>query len=152
MPAALRGSRPRKMLRPVLRPALGRVQRWRARKLSDRERWERALPGEPRFWRKVLSDPTVEERWPPLRADFAWNERDMYARVAERLPLGRVKVLDVGAGPISAVPKVHPGRTFEVTAIDPMAKQYEELLREFGVEPWVRTQLGTGEGLFELVR
>lgn len=75
----------------------------------------------------------------------------MYARVAERLPLGRVKVLDVGAGAVSAVPKLHPGRTFDVTAIDPLARQFDVLLREFGIEPWVRTTLGTGEELLEVV-
>jgi len=139
------------MLRPVLRPAVGRLQRWRARKLTDRERWERALSGEVRFWRNVLGDPRVHVRWPALRADYAWSERDMYARVADRLPMGRVKVLDVGAGAVSAVPKVHPGRTFEVTAVDPMARQFDALLREFGIEPWVRTQPGTGEELLDLV-
>lgn len=75
----------------------------------------------------------------------------MYARVAERLPLGRVKVLDVGAGLVSIVPKVHPGRTFDVTAIDPLAGLFDVLLDEFGIEPWVRTTPGTGEELLELV-
>lgn len=75
----------------------------------------------------------------------------MYARVADRLPMGSVKVLDVGAGPASAVPKVHPGRTFEVTALDPMAPQFDALLREFGIEPWVRTVPGTGEDLLHHV-
>src|SRR4051812_6060060 len=151
MPLDLGGSRTRKLLRPVLLPAVGRVQRWRARNLTDRERWERALPGEVRFGRNVLSDPTAHERWRPLRADYAWTERDMYARVADRLPIGRVKILDVGSGPISGVPKVHPDRTFEVTAIDPMAHEFNALLRELGIEPWVRTQFGTGEELLDVV-
>jgi SAM-dependent methyltransferase len=139
------------VLRLILRPAVGRLQRWRARKLSDRERWERALPGEMRFWRRVLSDPAAHERLRALRAGYAWGERDVYAAVADRLPMGPVKVLDVGAGPVSVVPKVHPGRTFEVTAIDPMAPQFDALLRELGIEPWVRTVSGTGEDMFELV-
>jgi SAM-dependent methyltransferase len=140
------------MVRPVLRPAVGRYQRWRRRKLTDRERWERALPGEVRFWRKVLSDPSLHERWRSLRADYPWSEREVYARVGDRLPMGEVKVLDVGAGAISGLPKLHPGRTFDVTAIDPMAELFDELLSEFGIEPWVRTIPGSGEDLFDLVQ
>ena len=139
------------MLRPLLRPVVGRFQRWQARKLTDYERWERALPGEIRFWRRVLSDPMVDVRWPPLRPDWAWSDDPAYARVADRLPVGGLKALDVGAGPISRLPKVHPSRTFEVTALDPLAREFGELLREFGIEPWVRTMPGKGESLLELV-
>jgi SAM-dependent methyltransferase len=151
MPVALGDSRARRIVRPVLRPLVGRVQRWRARNLTDLERWQRALAKEERFWRRLLESTALRERWNPMRPDYAWGERDMYARVAERLPLGRVKVLDVGAGPISAVPKVHPGRTFDVTAVDPLAGLFDGLLREYGIEPWVRTIPGTGEALLELV-
>jgi SAM-dependent methyltransferase len=135
----------------VLRPAVGRVQRWQRRKLTDRERWDRALPAEVGFWRKVLTDPTLPGRWKPLRSDYAWTEEAVYAQVAGRLPEGRVTVLDVGAGPITRVPKVHPGRTFDITAVDPLADAYNALLDELGIVPFVRTQPGTGEHLLESV-
>jgi SAM-dependent methyltransferase len=151
MPLAIGDTRLRRLLRPVLRPAVGRVQRWRARNLSDRERWERALPNETRFWRTLLSDPRAHQL-KALRANYSWTERDEYARVADRLPMGRVKVLDVGAGVVSNVPKLHPGRTFDVTPVDPMARVFDALLLEFGIEPWVRTIYGTGEELFEVVK
>src|SRR3954451_16168964 len=112
MPRELGDTRLRRMLRPVLRPAVGRVQRWRRRNLTDRERWEQALP-DMRWWRRLLADPETPRHWGALRDDYAWSEREPYARVAGRLPMGTVRVLDVGAGPVSALPKVLPGRTFD---------------------------------------
>ena len=39
-----------------------------------------------------------------------------------------VRVLDVGAGPLTALGKVWPGRTLELTAVDPLADEYNAIL------------------------
>src|SRR3954452_17620460 len=119
MPLELGDTRLRRALRPVLKPAGARVEQWRWRGLSVRERWEQVLPGELSWARRMLSDPTAAARWQALRADLAWSKAwpPAYAGAAERFPLGTVKLLDVGAGPASSVPKHHPGRKLEITAI-----------------------------------
>src|SRR3954453_16428611 len=153
MPLELGDTRLRRALRPVLKPAVARVEQWRWGGRSVRERWEQVLPGELRWARRMLSDPTAGARWQSLRADFAWSEAwpPAYAGAAERFPLGTVKLLDFGAGPASSVPKKPPGRTLEVTAIDPLADRYNALLDEIGFDPPVRSRPGTGEDLMSVV-
>jgi SAM-dependent methyltransferase len=140
------------MARPVLRPLIGRAQAWQRRNLSDRERWQRALDSELGFWRRALGDTAASKRRKSLRPDSAWADDPLYARVAEMLPEGDVHVLDVGAGPATVVPKVHPGRTFHITALDPLADHYNALLDQLGIEPPVRTGPGSGEDLLERVQ
>jgi SAM-dependent methyltransferase len=65
--------------------------------------------------------------------------------------MGRVEILDVGAGPMTAVPKVHPGRDIHITAFDPLADDYNARLDELGIEPLVRTQRSAGEELLQHV-
>ena len=65
-------------------------------------------------------------------------------------PVGsRIDVLDVGAGPLNAVGVVWPGCELRVTAVDPLAAQYNELLERFGIVPPVRTQFGQAEHLLD---
>jgi SAM-dependent methyltransferase len=136
----------------VLKPAVARVQRWQRRKLTVREMWEEALPREIRWARRVLTDRSAR-KLRGLQPDFAWKDADppAYARAADRLPHGEVIALDVGAGPASRLPKVHPGRSFHITAVDPMADEYNALLDELGIDPPVRSRPGTGEELFDVV-
>jgi SAM-dependent methyltransferase len=141
----------RALARPVLRPLVGRAQAWQRRNLTDRERWERALHTELGFWDRVLGDRAAVERRDSLRPDHAWSEDPLYARIAELLPEGNVRVLDVGAGPATVVPKLHPGRTFHITALDPLADEYDALLDAHGIEPPVRTRRGSGEDLLDVV-
>lgn len=72
--------------------------------------------------------------------------------VAELLtqPAGsRVEVLDVGAGPLTWLGKVLPRRELRITAIDPLAQEYDAVLAENGVEPPIRTRFGRAEALVE---
>src|SRR5690554_5179627 len=59
------------------------------------------------------------------------------------------KVLDVGAGPISKVGKVVAGHSIDLTPIDPLAEDYQEILAELGMRPPVPTKKGYGERLTE---
>src|SRR5439155_25152042 len=52
-------------------------------------------------------------------------------------PGSTVKVLDVGAGPLTAFPRNWITRTVEITAIDPLASRYDELLKQKNVHPIV---------------
>jgi SAM-dependent methyltransferase len=144
-------ARVRAAMRRAVLPVLGRWQALRTRRLSDRERWERALGTEVGFWRTYLGDLASEDRTNYRRTDYAWTEEPIYARVAPRLPEGRVEIVDVGAGPTTAVPKLHPGRDIHITAFDPLADDYNTRLDELGIEPLVRTQRSSGEDLLSHV-
>jgi SAM-dependent methyltransferase len=58
-----------------------------------------------------------------------------------------VKIIDVGAGPVSKLGTHYPGKNIEVVAVDPLADEYDRLLARFGVEPPVRTIRAHGERL-----
>jgi SAM-dependent methyltransferase len=135
----------------VARPVQGRIEARRTRGMSDRERWERALGTEVGFWRTYLGDMASEDRTNYRRPDYAWTEEPIYARVADKLPEGRVEIVDVGAGPMTAIPKVHRGRDIHITAFDPLADEYNARLDEVRIEPLVRTRKSSGEDLLQHV-
>jgi SAM-dependent methyltransferase len=58
-----------------------------------------------------------------------------------------VRILDVGAGPLTAVGKVWERRKVEITAVDVLAKEYDALLAEAGLQPLVRTIRAEAERL-----
>lgn len=60
---------------------------------------------------------------------------------------GTALILDVGAGPLTSLGKVWPGRTVNITAVDPLATAYGLLLDERGIVPPVRTRPGNAATL-----
>ncbi|HEX6797795.1 MAG TPA: methyltransferase domain-containing protein [Ktedonobacterales bacterium] len=112
--------------------------------------WERELPSEVAFWHYWLNDPDIpwkEERAARLAADTPLQPwaRDLLAAP----PGGTVHLLDVGAGPATRLGTVWPERTVRITAVDPLADEYNELLDAARIIPPVRTRLGHGERLTE---
>jgi len=58
-----------------------------------------------------------------------------------------VRVLDVGAGPLTVVGKKWAGRKIEIVAVDPLAAEYDRLLSKHGIRPVCRTTYARAEGL-----
>ncbi len=112
--------------------------------------WKTALPEETDFWRKWFE--TKGLQWPD---SYAWRidpNYEFYAHLRPyvKLPQGStVRVLDVGAGPLTVLGKVWPGYTLDITAVDPLAHEYDKLIDEFKIKPLVRTQYGHGEKLLD---
>ncbi len=115
-------------------------------------RWARELDSEVAFWRGWIAHtpgPALEER--RLRLDPETPLQD-WARALVDTPLGgAVHLLDVGAGPATQLGKVWPGRSVAITAIDPLADQYNRLLARYGLQAPVPSRLGHGEQLNTLV-
>ena len=59
--------------------------------------------------------------------------------VIDRLPQAKVEILDVGAGPVTVIGKIHPSKRLAITATDVLAREYDALLDGFGVVPPVHT-------------
>lgn len=109
---------------------------------------ERHLKGEVEFWRKWMA--TEGLSWPEdyrRRMDPSLAVEPYLGAVIDRLPGDSVNLLDVGAGPLTAVGKLHPTKSVRITATDVLATEYNALLDEFGIVPLVRTQFAEAEKL-----
>jgi SAM-dependent methyltransferase len=115
-----------------------------------RDVWQANLPEELRFWDKYLS--TRGHLWPQefaarIDPDAPLIEKEIVTRI--RPGTSVVRILDVGAGPLTILGKRLPGVTLEITAVDPLANDYNKLLQLHEIVPPVRTEWCEGEGLAE---
>lgn len=58
-----------------------------------------------------------------------------------------ITILDVGAGPLTHVGKIHGNVGLQIIPVDALAREYDELLEKFGIVPPIRTQYGQAEEL-----
>ena len=116
--------------------------------------WEQGRTREVAFWERVLpsrlakgglyTDATSGQS----RADPEAPISDaVMSELLDRIPGRAVAILDVGAGPLTAVGKTHPGKALQITATDPLADDYDRILDELDFEPPVRTIAVSGEDL-----
>ncbi len=141
-------------VRSVLRSARQTLKETHAqvlRKLGKpSEDWSRALQtDELSFWEEALSDP--EGKWLPSEFNERTNpELELQSFLQELIaaPVGAsVRILDVGAGPLTRIGKRWEGRSLEIIAVDPLAKQYDVILNRRQLVPPVRTTFGLAEDL-----
>ena len=66
-----------------------------------------------------------------------------------RIPDETVAIVDVGAGPLTALGKTYPGKTLSITATDPLAAEYSQIMRRSGIEPPIPPIACRGEALLE---
>ncbi len=133
--------------RRIVKETHARVLRRLGRKKAD---WDRSLhTDELSFWEQALTDP--EGKW--LASEF--NERtnpklEFQPFLRELIPAAvgeHVRILDVGAGPLTRIGKVWEGHSLEIVAVDPLAQQYNALLHKLQIVPPVRTIVGLAEEL-----
>jgi SAM-dependent methyltransferase len=123
---------------------LGRRLWWRTRTSSEVDFWAGWLVGAPgtEQWasdRESRLDPKTEIRDPLVRAEL------------ERNPAEEVSILDVGAGPVTWLGYRYPGKKLTIVPVDPLADEYDRLLREAKLDPPIRTVRVAGEALVEHV-
>ena len=108
-----------------------------------------ALSEEVEFWRdwfatgglpwpehyRFCTDPDSEVDDPLVRGILASSQQST------------VSILDVGAGPITGIGFRYPGKQLAITAVDPLAGEYDWIMREYAIEPPVRTLTLHGEQL-----
>ncbi len=128
--------------RLVTRRPLGRRFVWRTRRSTEVDFWADWLVGAPgtEQWARDREErlaPETEIRDPLVREELARN------------PAGEISIIDVGAGPITWLGYRYPGKTLRIVAIDPLADEYDRLLRDARLEPPVRTSRVSGEDILE---
>jgi SAM-dependent methyltransferase len=128
--------------RALMRSGLGRRFWWQRRKKTEVDFWAGWLVGAPgtEEWesdRQSRMAPDTEITDPLVREEL------------QRSPAEAVSILDVGAGPVTKLGFRYPGKTITIVAVDPLADEYESLLREADLRPPVRTIRVAGEALLE---
>jgi len=121
---------------------LGRRLWWRSRTSSEVDFWAGWLVGAPgtEQWasdREARLDPDTTIRDPLVRAEL------------ERNPAEEVSILDVGAGPVTRLGYRYPGKKLTIVPVDPLADEYDRLLRDAKLDPPIRTVRVAGEALAE---
>lgn len=126
--------------RALMHFRLGRRLWWRARKRRETLFWSAWLRGAPgtEEWasdREARLTGDAEIRDPAVRDEL------------ERSSAEEISILDVGAGPLTKLGYRYPGKKLTIVAVDPLADEYDRLLRETGLEPPIRTIRVAGEEL-----
>jgi len=138
------------VLREVLRKVLPQTVRARIKDLLHMPQVERsaALKGEVQFWRNWLSKKGMY--WPDDFRARLDPDRPLEGHLApylDRVDAERIRLLDVGSGPLTKLGKTHPSKRLEITATDLLAEDYDRLLAEFAIVPPVRTVYADAERL-----
>ena len=108
--------------------------------------WEDGLPSELKFWANALTDPV--KHWVKSEYEFRINPSSPFQEeLCELFDVqpNALRILDVGAGPLTALGKVWPGTKLDFIAVDPLADGYNEVLSRIGLNPPIKTQKGEGE-------
>jgi len=117
--------------------------RWRSGRKSETAFWDRYLKTRGLRWQAEFErrmSPTLE-----LDAELAGLLSAVLA--AGESP----KIVDVGAGPLTVVGKRVGEMSVQLTAIDPLAAEYDALLKKHGLQPPVRTRPGKAEEVADLL-
>lgn len=118
---------------------------------SLKQNWQRGQDVERAYWGNFITTMLPQQS----HEDY-FDERVggllkfQYQSLIEHVASSPVRIIDVGAGPVTHVGTWHPSKKIEVTAIDPLAEFYGELLSEFDVTPLTPTIPGTAEQLEQL--
>jgi SAM-dependent methyltransferase len=131
-----------------------RLASWLGRKSDEHsahDRWTSALDHEINWWDQWLE--TRGMSWPAEydeRLDPHTELSEYHRGFVERLPGPEIRILDVGAGPLTCLGKQTPGRKLTIVAADALAPHYDRLLAKHGVMPIVRTVAADAERLTDV--
>jgi SAM-dependent methyltransferase len=124
------------------------------RRVMQSFRWQSGRKSETAFWDRYLK--TRGLRWQDEFERRMSPELELDAELAGLLSATLAageppKIVDVGAGPLSVVGKRMGGVAVQLTALDPLAAEYDVLLKKHGLQPPIRTQPGKAEELSDLL-
>lgn len=112
---------------------------------NARDTWNRGIEPEADHWRNYLRRVKGDAKEP--RLDPTFPLKSVFTQLLNTRSRKPVRILDVGAGPLSMVGKVWPGRQVCLVPVDPLAPLYDQALAEAGIVPPVRTIYAEAEKL-----
>lgn len=111
--------------------------------------WQEGTHSETNFWRDALRDPA--KYWLADVFKFRTEPEAMLqpelCELLAQLDTKHVRILDVGAGPLSSLGKRWPDHEVEIVPVDPLCADYDRFLSEANVIPPVRTTKADAESL-----
>ena len=116
------------------------------RQMKQWIRWRSGHKSEENFWDRYLK--TRGLHWPQEFSDRMNPELELAEELSalmKDVPPASMRVLDVGAGPLTIVGKCFRGTRILLSAVDPLAQHYDRLLEKYGLIPPVRTLFGKAE-------
>jgi 2-polyprenyl-3-methyl-5-hydroxy-6-metoxy-1,4-benzoquinol methylase len=131
-------------------------RRANARSIPDdqvglQRRWTNHISDELRFWDHWLRDKGW--KWKEQYEFRMQHDSELQGELAALLPSeppDEIRILDVGAGPLTELGKCLLGKKIAVYATDALASEYDVLLKKYSIHPPVRTQTCHGEELTKL--
>lgn len=113
---------------------------------SNKSRWKAGIKSEIQFWDDYFS--TRGLQWSGSYGVRLDPDFPLQPRPAALLPQQtELQILDVGAGPLTYLGKTHGGNHLKLTAVDPLADEYDRILDKYRIQPLVRTQKLAAEDL-----
>ncbi len=106
------------------------------------------LEDELRFWDKWFKKKGLA--WPDdyrHRLDPDAPLAEDYREFIDHIPQDEIRILDVGAGPLTVLGKKHPSKRLMIIAVDALAEKYDEMLARYHIRPAVRTTFAEAENL-----
>lgn len=126
--------------------------------IIERGQWQQNLKSEAAAWERWL-DTAAAGTDKRIADDFAWRtgpkcdvrDKEIFAPYLRPVcpPGTEARILDVGAGPLTWFPRKWFTRDYKVTAIDPLAGEFDRMLAARNITPPVRTIAGEAETLVE---
>jgi SAM-dependent methyltransferase len=113
---------------------------------NGKSKWVDGLKSEIAFW-----DAYIQAKGLQWAEDFRGRlDPDLLLQprpAALISPQTEVHILDVGAGPLTYLGKKHKGQPIKITAVDPLADEYDRILDKYCIQPLVRTKKLDAENL-----
>lgn len=107
--------------------------------ISSKYRWKLNIKSEIRFWDKCVR--TNGLIWPDEYRQRLDPHLSLQNHIISLLPQKeKIDILDVGAGPLTYIGKVYEKAKITIIAVDPLADEYDRILRKYNVVPQVRTK------------
>lgn len=103
-----------------------------------------------KFWDSYYRTKGLE--WADKYGERFDASRPLHPRAADLLEKcegASLTVLDVGAGPMTFLSKGGTSKQIEIVAVDPLAEDYDRILRKYNVKPPIRTQKVQAEHLLK---
>jgi SAM-dependent methyltransferase len=123
---------------------------WKHASVDSHEVWTGNLQSELDWWKTHLANCVAHPETSQQRGGvfFRLNpDAELQPEIARFIHSADAKILDVGAGPLTVLGKVWQGRRLDITAVDPLARQYSSLLESLQLVPTVSTRFGEAEAL-----
>lgn len=107
--------------------------------------WLKRIPSGGDFWDGWLAGKGLQ--WPEDYKRKTDPNSEIQPEAARFIRSKDDKIIDVGAGPLTALGKIWNGHRLNITAVDPLGDVYERMLAKHNVVPPVKTQTVAAEEL-----